>query len=706
MQWTADRNGGFSRADPARLYAPVIMDSVYGYQSVNVEAQERAPHSRLNWMRRLIALRQRHRTFGRGALELLRPENRRVFAYLRRLEGEDPILIVANMARTMQPASLDLAKFAGLVPIEMSGGTDLPRIGETPYFLTLAPHGFYWLELKKQASAPITVRPIAHTAGELEQMPVLLGEDWSRTLGSTRPLLEQRYLASFLRRQRWFQKRAAALAGARFSDWTTIRGGKDPVMATIVTAKFDDGREDQYFMPLGMASGARGEEILQQFADGVLARIAGASKGVLHGALDPDIARELFQAIAETRTFALKHGQLIASRTAVFDDIRSPDADITPAPASTERANSSIRFGERFVLKLVRRIGSGPSHEVEMGRFLTERAHFPRAPRLAATIDLQSTSGETANVALLHAFVPHQMDAWRQALGELERYYDSSVAWDAAEAAMTRPALLSSETIPESARRTVGAAIESAWTLGRRTAELHLTLGSDDAKSQFGTVATDAAWIEALAARGRRQAESTLSALSLVADHPAPLASPLIETLLASRERIIAAIDQQAARVPAGLQLTRIHGAYDLGQVLLSEADFIIIDFEGDPTVPMQERRRLNTPLRDVATMVRSFQYAAGAGLSARLTIAPQDAERLAAWARWWHRWTTTSFLAAYRSTAAGAAFMPPDTPGFEALLSLLLVEQSLTEIRRELADRPEYVWIPLQTVMDVVEKT
>jgi maltose alpha-D-glucosyltransferase/alpha-amylase len=705
MQWTADRNGGFSRADPARLYAPVIMDSVYGFQSVNVEAQERAPHSRLNWMRRLIALRQRTQAFGRGSLELLRPENRRIFAFVRRLEGEDPILVVANMSRTMQPAALDLAKFAGLVPIEMSGGTDLPRIGDTPYFLTLAAHGFYWLDLKRQAPAPVTVRPIAHTAGELEQMPVLLGEDWSRTIGSTKALLEQRYLASFLRRQRWFQKRAAALGDARLSDWATVRAGKEPVMATLVVAKFDDGSEDTYFMPLAMASGARADEILQHSTDGVLARIAGASRGALHGLLDPDVAGEFFAAIAGNRAVDFRHGPLAASRMAAFDDVRAqaPDADLTPVLPSIERANSSIRFGERYVLKLVRRIWPGPSHEVEMGRFLTERAHFTRVPRLAGTIDIRATSGDTAVAAVLHAFVPHQMDGWRQALGELERYFENAIAWDGGDAQIDRAIELSGASIPEVARRTVGGALESASTLGRRTAELHLTLASDAARSEFGSATTDTAWIDALAARARRQAEATLAAVSAAGDRTAPNVLPLIEALSASRDRLMTTIDDLAGRVPAGLQLTRIHGAYDLGQVLLSEGDFVIIDFEGDPALPMAERRRLNTPLRDVANMVRSFQYGAGVGLTARLTIAPQQADRLPAWARWWHTWTTASFLGAYRATAAGAAFLPAETRGLEALVRLLLIEQSLTEIRRELAARPEYVWIPVQSVIDLV---
>ena len=475
-------------------------------------------------------------------------------------------------------------------------------------------------------------------------------------------------------------------------------------MATVVTAKFDDGQEDRYFMPVAMTS-AHAEETLQQAPDGIVARIAGATKGVLHGWLDADVARELFAAIAEERRVELRHGQLVASRFPAFEEVRAqaPDADLTPALPSIERANSSIRFGERYVLKLVRRLWRGPSHEAEIGLFLSERAHFTRAPRLAGTLEVRPTEGAPAVAGLLHAFVPHQMDGWRLMLGELERYFESAVAWDAGQAQVDQAVELSTASIPEAARRTVGGALESVSTLGRRTAELHLTLAGDEAKAAFGTASIDSAWIDALAARAKRQAETTLAALSS-ADPSMPFASPMIDALAASRDRLMATVDNLARRVTPGLQLTRIHGAYDLGQVLLSEGDFVIIDFEGDPALPMDERRTLNTPVRDVANMARSFQYAAGVALSARITIAPQDAERMRAWARWWHTWTTVSFLNAYQSTAAGAAFLPADPGGHAALVKLLLIEQSLIEIRRELAARPEYVWIPLQAVVESLE--
>jgi maltose alpha-D-glucosyltransferase/alpha-amylase len=149
MQWTSDRNARFSRADPARLYSPIIMDPIYGYQGLNVEAQERDGSSLLQWMKNLIGLRKLFPVLGLGTMRFLDSENRKVLAYLRELEN-DTILCVANLSRSVQPVELDLAPFAGFVPIEVLGYTEFPIIGERPYFLTLGPYDFYWFELQRR----------------------------------------------------------------------------------------------------------------------------------------------------------------------------------------------------------------------------------------------------------------------------------------------------------------------------------------------------------------------------------------------------------------------------------------------------------------------------------------------------------------------------------------------------------------------------
>jgi maltose alpha-D-glucosyltransferase/alpha-amylase len=173
MQWTPDRNGGFSRCDPARLYAPMIMDPVYGYESVNVEAQSRSLASLLSWTKRLISVRKSSSVFGRGSLTLIRPTNRSVLVYVRQYQDE-VLLCVANLSRSAQAAEIDLSPWRGRFPRELLGRTDFPPIGDQPYVVTLAPYGFFWFQLierdGQEATAPVL-------AQEMETLVVTNGWD-------------------------------------------------------------------------------------------------------------------------------------------------------------------------------------------------------------------------------------------------------------------------------------------------------------------------------------------------------------------------------------------------------------------------------------------------------------------------------------------------------------------------------------------------
>jgi maltose alpha-D-glucosyltransferase/alpha-amylase len=707
MQWTADRNAGFSRADPARLYAPLIMDSVFGYQSVNVEAQERSPFSLLNWTRRMIALRQQHRTFGRGSMEMLRPENRRIFAFLRRYESDDPILVVANLSRTVQAVSLDLQRFSGLVPVEMTGNSELPRIGEGPYFLTLGPYACYWLLLKREAPSPITVRPVPQ-AGEqlLDESPLLLGPDWRRLLeSSTREILERQYLPAFLKRQRWFARRTAPLSRVRLLDWGAIRPLPEAVMLTVIAAAFEDGEEDFYVVPLTVASAPRADEIARQMPEAIVARVAGARKGVISGYLDPAAGTALLELMSASGELSLRHGRAHAFSLAAFGEVTRHAAfeTLTPSVGGFDQSNTTVRFGEQFVMKIVRRVWHGVNPELELGRFLTEDVHFPRVPKLAGGIEYFDASGRLSTLAVLHTAVEHQTDGWRHALSDLERYFDGASTWNPHQASQPAPADLWMAEIPEAARSTIGGYLEVVAMLGRRTAELHLALSGDAASRTIGTGVLDRAGIEALERSVLEEADETLETLRTPSpDSPADVVT-ISQLLILHGAHLRAAIREAAAGVPAGLQLTRVHGDYHLGQVLLHEQDFSIIDFEGEPTRSIEERRRLQSPLKDVAGMLRSFHYAAGAGSAARRPVAPKDMERLAGWARWWQTWVTASFLKAYRTAALGAPFLPVQTTDATHLLRLLLFEKALYEIRYEMTHRPAWLRIPVAGVLDLL---
>jgi maltose alpha-D-glucosyltransferase/alpha-amylase len=276
MQWSGDRNAGFSRADPARLYAPPVMDPVYGYQAINVEAQERTPFSLLQWTKRLIAMRRQHKVFGRGSLEIVYPSNRKVLAFLRRDEHET-VLVVANLARTVQPVELDLSAFNGLTPVEMVGQTEFPRIADRPYFLALGPHTAYWFSLV-QAPVAVTQLPPRQAADVMatvaEALPSLMvGADWHGVLdSSTRTILERQALGPFLKRQRWFGSKGREIKQARFSDWATIQRGPEPAFATVVSVSYGDAWVDSYTLPLALLSGDAAAAAIRDRPTCVLAR--------------------------------------------------------------------------------------------------------------------------------------------------------------------------------------------------------------------------------------------------------------------------------------------------------------------------------------------------------------------------------------------------------------------------------------------------
>jgi maltose alpha-D-glucosyltransferase/alpha-amylase len=706
MQWTADRNAGFSRADPARLFAPVIMDPVTGYQGLNVESQERSPHSLLNWMRRIIAMRQQHRTFGRGTMEFVRPHNRRVFGFVRRLDGENPILVVANLSRTMQAASFDLSRFAGLLPVEMSGGTELPRIGDAPLFLTLGPYAFYWIELKRDAPAPITARPVLPAIEAPEQSPLLVGPEWTLVLsGNSRRLLETRYVEPFLRRQRWFTKRPEPLAAAQIADWGLVRRGAEPFWLSIWLAKHADGTEERYGVPLVLLRHDR--DVVRAAPEMIVAPVAGARKGAIMAAVEPSAARELFDGIAGERTWQLKHGRASCVRTAAFDVLMelTPNPDLTPTSARSDQSNTSILFGERFILKLVRHLWHGINPELEIGRFLTEQTQFRNVPRLAGAIEYHEAGGGVSTLAVLHEQVFHRADGWRHALTDLEHFFDRTLTWDVPRDGTPTLADSWSTEIPDVAWATIGGYLKSAAMLGRRTAELHLALNGPAAAEALGVGVQDRAGTEATAGVVVDEAAETFDALAKTLPAlPGPV-EELARRLIDRRAEVIARTRAAAAAVPGTLRTSRIHGDYHLGQVLLGEEDFTIVDFEGEPTRTIEERRRHQSPMKDIAGMLRSFHYAAGAAVVSRAGTAatPAGGERLATWARWWQAWTTASFLSSYRATAGEAEFLPADRLGRSALLELFLIEKALYEIRYELTHRPQWLAIPVQGLLDLV---
>ena len=692
MQWSPDRNAGFSRADPQRLYLPPIMDPVYGYEAVNVEAQAREPGSLLNWMKRMLAVRKTSHAFGRGRLTFLRPGNRKILAYLREL-GDEAILCVANLGRSAQPAELDLSRFRGRVPLELLGRTPFPPIGELPYMLTLPAHSFYWFRLATDVPVPSWHEERLAP----EDLPILILFDgwtsffrdrvvpWRIAMAEkTRVQLEEDVLPRYLQSQRWYAAKGDAMEGVRLFDhllWETPAG--QWMIALFNTA--GSSQPECYFVPLALAWEDTEEERLKALGPVTIARVRQqASVGVLADAFgDEGFCRAIGAAIGRGGEIATARGVIRFMPTRSYPELAG--SDVASLPVSIPHgvsSNTIVTLGERLFLKGYRRVRRGVNPEVEVGRFLTEVARFPNCVPLAGIVEHIDRDGSVITLAVLQAYVRNQGDAWTYTLEYLARFLYTQRA--AAE-------------LPPDVH---GAYLALVQTLGLRTAELHAAFARRTGDPAFDP---EPARAEDYAEWRRHLHEDTAATFDLlqrrIEQLPASIAAEA-RGLLDRRDEVMARVD--SLPTPSGPILkTRHHGDYHLGQVLISKNDFIITDFEGEPARPLEERRRKHTPLRDVAGMVRSFNYAAGAALD-RAMESPDDETKLAPLAAAWESEARNAFLTAYDESVRRTGIYGVQSD-MRTLLAMFELEKALYELRYELNNRPDWVRWPLAGIVRLV---
>ena len=698
MQWNADRNAGFSRATPARLYSPVIMDPVWGYEAINVEAQQGDPSSLLNWMRNMIALRKLFSVFGRGGIEFLDPSNRKVLAYLRTFRDEQ-VLCVANLSRFAQPVDLDLSKLEGMVPVEMLGYVDFPPIERQPYRLTLAPYSFLWLELQPRAESAKAAIGLA------EQAPLNVAAGWDAICeGIGRQRLETVNLPEFLPKQRWFAAKSRRIKSTRITNWIPFDGPQAALL--IVEVQFDAGDSTLYLVPLAMSFGDDANELRRASPNAIVASIVSSKvSGVLYDAVFNDtVCLQLLSLIENSRQLRGRRGSIRGARGKAFPEILSSAGMPMPVRrVSAEQSNTSLTYGDRFILKLFRHLEPGVNPDAEMGQYLTEKTTFDRTPPFAGTIELTpAADAEPITLAMLQGLVPDAGDGWKWTVEELDRYFETVAPLKFPEnafAALGNPLELSEHPVSQMAKDHLGIYLDAAATLGKRTAEMHLALASRADNPDFAPEPLTPENFHEVLQEFHQHASRVLDVLKERVSYLPDEVVEIAASVLSRRRRIL---DHFATMKSNSFQSQRIriHGDYHLGQVLRVKTDFVILDFEGEPARSLAYRRAKQNPLKDVAGMLRSFSYAAYASLINYTARHPEDVSRLEPWAQLWERSAAAAFLRAYREAAQGAEFLPADSSDFQELLDVFLLDKALYEVLYELNARPAWVRIPLMGIM------
>jgi maltose alpha-D-glucosyltransferase/alpha-amylase len=699
MQWNSDRNAGFSTAVPAKLYFPVIMDPIWGYQSINVEAQQSDQSSLLHWTRNMIALRKLFHVFGRGTQEFLNPDNRKILAYIRHYEENgisETVLCVANLSRFSQPVSLDLARFTGMVPVEMLGYVPFPAITAQSYPLTLAPYSFLWLELQP---APETPEPVQ--VPKEEPIVDLLSHGIEALLNPPGSDLLEQLLITYLPHQRWFGAKSRTIKSVTVLDSAELPGLNAALVFLQLT--YDDDSTSVYQFPFTITSGEAAETIRASDPASILATVTTSSgPAIVHDAVArEDVRQAILQLIEANAQLSTRNGVLVGHNSNAFAEARGSD----PLPARTgsaEQSNTSILYDAKLILKLFRRLQPGENPDTEIGRFLTETAHFPRIAPFLGDITLKPEKGELTTVAMLQGLVENEGDGWQWTLDELSHYYDNVATLPSPQDLGASADFFSEKKPPSLALEHAGLYLDAAALLGRRTAEMHLALATPTDDPAFVAEPFTADDLAADASRINAQISLSLEALKRGMSQLTEVVSDNAALVLSRRIGLFARAQAVASAASgAAGQRIRIHGDYHLGQVLRSRGDYVILDFEGEPARALAARRTKQSPLKDVAGMLRSFSYAAYVGLNAFAQRRPDDAKNLDPWARLWQNAVSTEFLHAYLlAIDATNPKLIPQLAQARLLLNAYLLEKALYELLYELDNRPAWVRIPLAGIL------
>ena len=690
MQWSPDRNAGFSRANPQKLYLPVVTDPEYAYEAVNVENQERNPSSLLWWMRRVIGMRKRHDAFSRGDARFLHPKNPKVLAFIRSFEGET-ILVVANLSRFAQAVELDLSEYEGAVPVELFSGNRFPPVTARPYFLTMGFHDYFWMSLVKE-EAP---------SGYLDQpepLPVFRSSlGWKDLLSSmeNRSLLEAA-IQPFLARCRWFGSKARRIRALSIEDGIFLDDSGQGTYLLLVSVGYVEGANDSYFIPLGFAPGLDGKPAGEGLRKALVARasIGGKAGFIFDAAADTGFHAAILDFILGRKRRKGKIGEMAGQASRAFRAWRTKAVSGTASRLlSEEQSNSSVIYNEDCILKLIRKPEEGINPDREISQYLTEKTRFVHTPPFLGALEYSGPGG-TLLLGTFHGFVRNQGTAWNFFLSALDQFCANALArkFELAEIS--------------TAVREVGGEFffEMANLLGKRTGELHLALASGKDDPAFVPEPFSRLYQRSVYQSIRGLVRESLQGLK---EHLPSLDEELREKaqeLVASEREVFSLLSPLTREKFGGLKI-RIHGDYHLGQVLFTGKDFFIIDFEGEPMRPLSERRLKRSPFRDLAGMLRSFDYAAWRVSLARVQRRPGEEVPLGRWLSAWRRETSSSFLEGYFQSVGGEGFVPSGELERQGLIKVFSVEKSFYELKYEMNNRPEWIGLPIRGILELLHE-
>ncbi len=694
MQWSADKNAGFSSAEPQRMFLPVIFNHDYHYESINVENQEKNLSSLLWWMRRVIAKRKQYKAFSRGNIEFIETNNSKILAFTRSFE-EQILLVIINLSRYSQQARLYLSEFAGYIPVEIFSKNEFVAIGEDPYIFQLQFKNYFWFELTK----PREEERIDTLS--TENQFIISSREWNLMMESTRISLTN-LLSKYINKSRWFRGKAKKILEMKISDAIPLKTGNLNSYILIIGIRYLESKNENYIIPLSIVTGDQLAEIKYKNPESFVmyVEVDGITGIMYDGSYDKSLRDNIFHTILQRGVIKNKNSTILGfPAKTITSKVRKEDLPLPSRVLSSEQSNTSILYDNQFFFKLYRSPEEGKNPELEIIKTLTENTSFKNFPAYAGSLEYSSGGPENMPLGILVDFVPSEGNAWDFTHSAIERYFDRITA-DKEELMLTyseKNSYSLSFVEDEKMEELIGPFfLDMVRLLAQRTAEMHLALESVKDKKEFAVESFSLLYQKSLYQSFRTLIKQTFNQIKSSGKQMNESQKLLIDDIIKNEDLLLSTIKESLEKKKIRTSKIRIHGDYHLGQVLFTGKDFIIIDFEGEPTRTLTARQLKYCPFKDVAGMLRSFHYAIYMAQIENNSKMPENSEYLKPWLEAWYKLVYETFIDSYLKTAGQASFIPEEKEQVNNLLSVYTIEKAIYEADYELNNRPEWLYIPL----------
>ncbi len=693
MQWDGSENAGFSDGNPHQLYLPVIRDPEYTYRSVNVKRQQQNQNSLFWWMKRILAKRKQHQVFGRGTARFLRPDNGKILAFIREHE-EEMMLIVVSLSRYSEAVQLDLSEFAGYRLKEVFGRHYFPDIGREPYVLILSPHGYLWLQMEKHTTEVIPRR-------ELET-PVFDIPDYESFLApKNRKVLEKELLPNFLQTVSWGGERTKYLENLELLYHRFLSFGEHHYAWIFFEVHYKEGLPEIIQLPIAflpLSDDSNGEHKREDVLGTV--RLAGDIYLLVDALTDEYFRRHLLDGLAEIvqndrfKVSIRENFQLNGTQEAIYE---------------RSLPEYFMLHYRDFVAKFYRRTGILPPPDLEIKRILSER-EYASAPRIMANLAFQPDRQADMTLYFIEDRLETQGGGWEYMIDQIRRLTEnlSGLSGSGKLEEYERPDVspydeMRYQRMPELLQELLGTSfVVRVARLGRNVAAFHQTM-ADIADPAFGVEAFSLHYQRSLYSGLKSQVRATMDSLRRHRKDLPEMDRQPCDRLRDCENRILERL-KRIFQQKINANKIRIHGDLTLINMAIVDDDFAILNFDGDPEQPFSQRRLLRSPAKDLASVIRSFDYAFRYVFKEDYGYARNNNEALIeTWLKIAYRHLAAEFLTAYRNSVEGSGLLPNSEQDLRILIDTFMIEKALQELRYELYNRPEMACLPMHWLLSKV---